>query len=192
MRKYVRRLRVQLHHRYDEFFEATKGRRDCPFEVQLRGRLVEATRDMLALAEACLEELRRQEVMFYAPFKPGERVVVEYSAAPGAPQRARQYLITDVMPDKRGGFHYEVWELTKKGTLHARRAPHWLFPRSFSAMRRSEAPVCEDAEQEARYFRECARTSRALAFEKGDLTLFERVEGNLGSHSFRRKDRMSV
>jgi hypothetical protein len=115
MNRYVRRLRTQLRYRYDEFFESTKGRRDCPFEVQLRGRLLDATRDTLVLAEACVEELRRQEVMFYAPFKPGDRVVVERAVdEPTAKQY--QYLIIDVRPGKRAAFHYEAIELTKKGT----------------------------------------------------------------------------
>ena len=55
-------------------------RRECAFEVHLRDRLLEATRDTVALAGACLEELRRQEAMFYAPYKPGDRVLVEYQA----------------------------------------------------------------------------------------------------------------
>jgi len=71
MKRYLRRLRTELHHRYDEFFEATKGRRECAFEVHLRDRLLEAQRDTVALAEACLEEFRHQEAMFYAPYKPG-------------------------------------------------------------------------------------------------------------------------
>jgi hypothetical protein len=96
-----------------------------------------------------------------------------------------------VCPDKRGGFRYEAAELTKKGNMHGRRAPHWLFPRSFAAMRLSEMPVSEDAEREARYFRECAQTSRVLAFAKGDLTLFEAIEAPLGSRVFRRRDRIS-
>ena len=50
---------------------STKGRLECAFEVHLRDRLLEATRDPVVLAKACLEELRRQEPMFYAPYKPG-------------------------------------------------------------------------------------------------------------------------
>jgi hypothetical protein len=191
MKRCLRRLRTELHHRYAEFFEATKSRRECAFEVHLRHRLLEATRDTEALAEACLEELRRQEAMFYAPYKPGARVFIEYQVDRATVTRG-PYLIIDVCPDRRGGFHYEAAELTKKGTMHARRAPHWLFPRFALAMRLSDAPVCEDAEREASYYRECARTSRVLAFERGDLTLFAPIEGYLGSRSFRRKDRMSV
>jgi hypothetical protein len=191
MRSYLRRLRTELRHRYDEFFEATKGRRECAFEVQLRNRLLDATRDTVALAEACLDELRRQEAMFYAPYKPGDRVLVEYQVE-GATVTRGPYLVIDVCPDKRGRFHYEAVSLTKRGTMHARRAPQWLFPRSIAAMRLSEAPVCEEAEREARYFRECSQMSRVLAYERGDLTLFEVVEGYFGSRSYRRKDRMSL
>jgi len=59
-------------------------------------------------------------------------------------------------------------------------------------MRLSDAPVCEDSEREASYYRECAQTSRVLAFERGDLTLFQAVEVPLGSRIFRRKDRTST
>ena len=96
------------------------------------------------------------------------------------------------MSRQRGEFHYVAAELTKKGTMLASRAPHWLCPRRALAMRLSDAPVCEDAEQEASYHRECAQTSRVLAFERGDLTLFQAVEVPLGSRIFRRKDRTST
>ena len=76
--------------------------------------------------------------------------------------------------------------------MHASRAPHWLCPRRALAMRLSDAPVCEDSEREASYYRECAQTSRVLAFERGGLTLFQAVELPLGSCIFRRKDRTSI
>lgn len=191
MKSCLQRFRTQLRHRYDEFFEATKGRRECALEVQLRHRLVEATRDAVALAEACVDELRRQEAMFYAPFKPGDCVIVDYEDH-GAISTSGTYLIVDVCPDKRRDFYYRALELTKKGAVHKRRTLHWIFPRASSTMRLSNMPVCEDTQWEIQYFRECARTSRTLAFEKGDLTLFEAFEGTLGSRYYNRKDRMSA
>jgi hypothetical protein len=190
MTRCLRRLRTQLRHRYDEFFEATKGRRECAFEVQLHHRLLQATRDTVALAESCLEELRRQEVLFYAPFKPGDRVVVDYQDN-GVPRTRGPYLIFDISPDKRRDFHYLALEITKSGAISKRRTSHWLWPRTSEGIRASDVPLTADAEWEATYFRECARTSRVLSFEKGDLTLFEVVEGTLGSRHFRRKDRIS-
>ena len=71
--------------------------------------------------------------------------------------------------------------------MHARRAPHWLCPRPTLTMRLSDAPVCEDSEREASYYRECAQTSRVLAFERGDLTLFQAVEVSLGSRTSERR-----
>jgi hypothetical protein len=56
--------------------------------------------------------------MFYAPYKRGDRVLVEYQVDRVTVTRGL-YLIIDVCPDKRGGFHYEAAELTKKGH-HAR------------------------------------------------------------------------
>ena len=129
--------------------------------------------------------------MFYAPYKPADRVLVEYQVDRVTVTRGL-YLIIDVCPDKRGGFHYEAAELTKKGTMHARHAPRWLCPRPTLTMRLSDAPVCEDSEREASYYRECAQTSRVLAFEGGDLTLFQAVEVPLGSRTLRRKDRTSI
>jgi len=129
--------------------------------------------------------------MFYAPYKPGDRVLVEYQVDRVMVTRG-PYLIIDVCPDNRSGFHYEAAELTKKGAMHARRAPHWLCPRPALTMRRSGAPVWEDAEREASYYRECAQTSRVLAFERGDLTLFKAVKVPLRSPIFRRKDRTSI
>ena len=191
MKRYLRRLRTELRHRYDEFFEATKGRRECALEVQLRNRLLEATRDTVALAEACLLELRRQEALFYAPFKPGDRVVVDYRDKDAA-RTLGTFLIIDVCPDKRSAFHYEALELTKSGAIHKRRTRRWLCPRNCLTLRPSEMSVPEETAQEASYYRECAKTSRTRAFEKGDLTMFEAVDGFLGGKRFRRTDRMSV
>ena len=120
MGRCLQRLRTQLRHRYDEYFEATKGRRECALEVQLRHRLLEATRDIVDLAEACLEEVRRQEVLFYAAFKPGDCVVVDHENNAVVSTRS-PYLVVDVCPDKGRDFHYRAVELTKKGTIHKRR-----------------------------------------------------------------------
>ena len=189
MNRCVRRLRTELRHRFDEFFEATKGRRECALEVAVRDRLLDATKDAVALAEACLEELRRQEAMFYAPFKPGDRVIAEYMVD-GSVHTGGPYLIIDVRPEKRGGFHYEAAKLTKRGVMHKRGGWPWLSPRPGIEIKLWEAPVCEDAEWEAKYFRECAKASRVRAFEKGDLTLFEPVDTYLGRR-YRRNDRLT-
>lgn len=113
----LRRLSTQLRNRYAEFFEATKGRRECALEVQLRHRLLDSTRDAVALAEACLKELRRQEALFYAPFKPGDRVVVE-AKDNGIVKCRGHFLIVDICPDKRRDFHYEALEITKTGAIY--------------------------------------------------------------------------
>ena len=190
MKRYLRRLRTELRHRYDEFFAATKGRRDCPFEVSLKSRQLDSAREAVALAEACLTELRRQEAMFYAPFKPGDRVVVEYIDK-GTLQTRGPYLITDIEPGKKTGYTYQVVELTKTGTIHKRRWPHSLFPNDRIEIRKSEQPVADEAEWDATYYRECARFSRELSFQRGQLDLFEPVSGMYGSvQSYRRCDRM--
>ena len=134
MKRCLGRLRTQLRHRYDEFFEATKGRRECALEVQLRSRLLEATRDVVALGEACLEELRRQELLFYAPFKPGDRILID-RAGEGITTTLGPYLIVDVCPDKRRAFHYRAVELTKKGAVSKRGTVLWLSPRASATIR---------------------------------------------------------
>jgi hypothetical protein len=191
MKRYLRRLRSELRHRYDEFFEATKGRRECALEVQLRHRILEYTRESVALAEACLQELQRQEVLFYAPFKPGDYVVVDYQEG-GAARSLGRYLVIDVCPDKWSGFHYEALAITKAGAIHKRRTKQWLSPREALTIQICKAPVSNETEEEADYYRECAKASRTRAFEKGDLAMFEAVEGYLGGKRFRRSDRMSL
>ncbi len=151
--------------------------------------MLDFTRDTVGLIEAALLELRRQEAMFHAPFKPGDRVVVEREVE-GVGRTFGPYLILDVCPEKRHGYHYEVAQLTKSGAMHKRAATQWVIPSPSSTIRLSDVPVCEDAKWESKYYRECAQTSRTLAFNSGDLTLFEAVEGRLGARHFRRKDRM--
>ena len=190
MKRYLRRLRTELRHRYDEFFAATKGRRDCPFEVSLRSRQLDAAREAVALAEACLTELRRQEAMFYAPFKPGDRVRVEYTDK-GTLQTRGPYLVTDVEPGRKAGYSYQVVELTRAGTIHKRRWPHSLDPTDRITIRKSEQKANDEGEWEATYYRECAKFSRELSFQRGQLDLFEPVKGMFGSaQSYRRRDRM--
>jgi hypothetical protein len=190
MKRYLRRLRTELRHRHDEFFASTRDRRDCPFEVSLKSRQLDATREAVALAEACLTELRRQEAMFYAPFKPGDRVVVEY-ADKGTLQTHGPYLVTDVEPWKKTGYCYRVVELTRAGTIHKRRWPHPLLPTDRINIRRSEQKANDEGEREATYYRECAKFSRELSFQHGQLDLFEPVKGMFGSvETYRRRDRM--
>jgi hypothetical protein len=191
MKTYVRKLHTQLNHRYQELFATARKRRECPLEVSLRSRMVEVTRDTVGLAEASLEELRRQEAMFYAPFTPGDRITVEYVDR-GTTVVRGPYLVVDIRPGKKApAFCYEVQELTKAGALHKRRWRHSVCPSERITIKPSDIRLNTDGEWEARYYRECAQTSRVLAFERGDLTLFEAREGFLGGKSFHRKDRMA-
>lgn len=190
MRRRVRRLQTLLNHRYADFFELTKGRTDCPFEVNVLSRLVDSTREAAGLAEACLQELRRQEALFYAPFKPGDCVSVVFEGARGE-KRTEFMLVTDVKPGKRSGdFYYEVLTLTKAGTISKRSWTHPLNSRW--EIQRAEYRLNEEGQRYAEYYRESAKVSRVLAFERGDLTMFEPVRDYLGIASYRRVDRLTA
>lgn len=190
LRRRLRRLRTLLNHRYLESYELTRKRRDCPFEMNLLRRLTDATSETVMLAEACLQELRRQEVMFYAPFKPGDCVSVEFEDARGE-KRTEYRLVADITPGKRSGdFYYEVFDLTKAGTISKRGWKHPLNPRL--DIKRAEPRLNEEGQRYAEFYREAAKVSRVLAFERGDLTMFEPVRGYLGISSYRRVERTSV
>jgi len=47
LKAYLGRARTDLLRKYDELFGATKGRRDCPLEVQIRRRAVDHALSML-------------------------------------------------------------------------------------------------------------------------------------------------
>lgn len=189
LRKLANRAEKALRHCYDEFFEATGRRRDCPLEVAILSRRLDHAKEIVALARACTEEMRRQEAMFYAPFKPGDRITVERPIGQRV-QTFGPYLIVDVEPDKRTVYRYEVAGLVKSGRMHKRDAWTWIAPHRTTVIRPWAGEVCDEGESEARYFKECAATSRTLAFERGDLSLFEAIPtGNLGGVSYRRKDR---
>lgn len=190
MKRYVRRLRTELRHRYDEFFAATRGRRDCPLEVRLKSRQVDRAREAVALAEACLAELQRQEAMFYAPFKPGDRVLVDW-VEKGQRLPRGHFLVVDVEPDRKTGFRYEVAELTKRGTMHKARWPHPLAPHDRIEIRASDLPVDEEGARESTFYRENAMASRELAYRRGQLDMFEPVKDYSGTvRSFRRRFRL--
>jgi hypothetical protein len=192
LRKLSNRAERALRHCYEEFFVATGRRRDCPLEVAILSRQLDQTREIVALARVCTEEIRRQEAMFYAPFKPGDRIIAEQPIGRSV-QTFGPYLIVDVQPDKRTVYRYEVAGLVKSGRMHKRGAWTWIAPRRTTVIRLWAGEVGDEAESEARYFRECAATSRTLAFENGDLSLFEAVSaGHLGGVSYRRKDRTDV
>jgi hypothetical protein len=190
MKALLRRCETELKHRYNESFEATGRKRDCPLEVAIRSKRVDQARDLVGLAKACLEELRRQEAMFIAPFKPGDRIVVERQID-RKPRTFGPYLITDVRPAKRGGYRYEVAALVKSGRMHKRDYGHWISIEPSTIVKPWTGEVCAEGEAEAQFYRQCAETSRTLAFERGDLSMFEaQSAGYLGGVNYRRRDRL--
>ncbi|SFM27275.1 hypothetical protein [Variovorax sp. OV329] len=184
LKTYLGRARTELRRKYDEFFSATKGRRDCPLEVQIRNRAIDNALITVKLLEACVQEVQRQEAMFYAPFKPGDRIEVERHEG-GA---FEAYLVVDVLPDKKTLYSYECVALTKNGAMYKRGGSARIWPRASSTIRASEAPLNAEGMWESEYFRRCAETSRILAMRRGDVSLFEARKTPLGVIQYRRKD----
>jgi hypothetical protein len=189
LKRYLRRSRTALRRRYDEFFEATKGRRDCPLEVRIRQRAIEHAQDTVKLLEACVEEVLRQEAIFYAPYKPGDRIVVGRNVGDGD-EASGPYLIVDVLPDKKTRYAYECVALTKDGAMYKRGGDRRIRPDVLSKIRASDALQNAEGRWEAEYFRRCAETSHLLAIKSGDIALFEARKGLVGLISYRRKDRL--
>lgn len=184
LKTYLGRARTDLRRKYDEFFSATKGRRDCPLEVQIRHRAVDHALSTVKLLEACVQEVQRQEAMFYAPFKPGDRIEVERHEG-GA---FEAYLVVDVLPDKKTLYSYECVALTKNGAMYKRGGNARIWPGASSTIRASVAALNAEGKWESEYFRRCAETSRILSMRRGDVSLFEARKTSLGEIHYRRKD----
>ena len=183
LKAYLRRARIDLRRKYDEFFGATKGPRDCPLEVQIRNRAVDHALSTVKLLEACVQEVQRQEAMLYAPFKPGDRIEVERHKG----RAFEAYLVVDVLPDKKTLYSYECVALTKNGAMYKRGGSARIWPRASSTIRASEAPLNAEGMWESEYFRRCAETSRILSMRRGDVSLFE-ARKTQGGIQYRRKD----
>jgi hypothetical protein len=146
--------------------------------------------DAVSLLEACVEELKRQEALFLAPFKPGDCIVVERTAE-GASNTYGPYMIVDVLPDKRTKYSYDCVALTKGGSMYKRSGNARICPDVSSAIAISDLALSDSGQWEAEYFRRCAQTSHQLAHSTGDLTLFEASKDMLGRPRYRRKDRLN-
>ena len=189
LKRYLRRSRTELPHRYDELFESTKGRRDCPLEVSVRRRMVDHFEDSVSLLESCVEELQRQEALFFAPFKPGDCIAVERDVD-GAPKMSGPYMVIDVLPDQRTQYSYDCVALTKNGSMYKRAGTARVSPDASTLVLASKVALSDAGKWEAEYFRRSAQTSRLLAFSSGDITLFEARKDWLGRPHYRRKDRL--
>lgn len=188
LKKLVREMNRELTRKYDAFFTATKGHRDCPFEARIRSMQIDAAHEHVKLAEACLLEMQRQEAMFYAPCKPGDRVCVMHDEAGARPPS--HYLIVDIEPGKKA-FSYSAVPLTKQGVMYKSRGPYPLSPGPH--IRPSDLKVNDEAEHEAEYYRASAKVSRELSYVLGRLDQFEPQKDYSGSTTrYLRRDRLSV
>lgn len=169
---------------YDVFFEATKSRCDCPLEVQVRHCAVDHAQSIVKLLEACLEEVQRQEAMFHAPFKPGDRIEIQRRGG----GRANSFLVIDVQPDKITRYSYDCVALTKSGCMYKKGGNTRVWPEPSKTIRASKARLNAEGAWQSEYLRRCAETSRLLSMENGDLRMFEAHRTLLGLHHYRRKD----
>ena len=136
LKRLLRRSRTEVQHRYDDLFGSTKGRRECPLEVAVRRKLLSASQDAVSLLEASVEELERQRAMFYAPFKPGDRIVVERTER-GVSETFGPFLIIDILPSKRSRYTYDCVALTKAGAMYKNRGAARLGPDKLSTIKSS-------------------------------------------------------
>ena len=188
LKQLVRELNRELTRKYDAFFAATKGRRECPFEARIRSRQIDAAREHVKLAEACLLEMQRQEAMFYAPHQPGDRVCVMRDE-PGA-RPPSHYLIIDIEPCRKT-FSYSAVPLTKQGVMYKSRGPYPLSPGPH--LKPSDLKVNAEAEREAEYYRTTAKVSRELSYVLGRLDQFEPQKDYSGATTrYLRRNRLSV
>lgn len=188
LKTHLRRARTDLRRKYDEFFESTKGRRDCPLEVEIKHRAIEHAMNTVKLLEVCVQEVARHEAMFYAPFKPGDRIEVERLQG----YAFDTYLVVDIQPDKKTKYIYECVALTKKGAMYKRGGSAWIRPEISSTIRASVASLSPEGLRESEYFRRCAENSRIMSMQKGDVRLFEAKKTLLGDTYYRRKDFLDV
>ena len=137
LKAYLRQARTNLRRKYDQFFGATKGRRDCPLEVQVRHRAVDHAQSVVRLLEVCLREVQRQEAMFYAPFKPGDPIDIERQGGEGFDS----LLVIDVLPDQKSRYCYECVALTKHGSMYKKGGNTRVWPKLSTTIRASEVPL---------------------------------------------------
>jgi hypothetical protein len=186
LKTYLRRARTDLRRKYDELFEATKRRWDCPLEVSVRRHAVDHVQETVNLLEACVEEMQRQEAMVYAPFKPGERIVVRRDCG----ESYGPYLVVDVLPDKKTRYAYECVQLTKNGSMYKKGGNTRVWPSISVTIGASDCPLSDEGAWASEYLRRCAETSSVLATQVGDLRLFEIQKMPLGGIRYTRKDRL--
>jgi len=151
--------------------------------------MVEHFEDAVSMLEACVEELQRQEALFLAPFKPGDRIDVERDVN-GVPTLSGPFMVVDVLPDKRTKYSYDCVALTKDGAMYKRAGTARVTPDEWTKVAASEVALNDAGRWESEYYRRCAQTSHQLAFSDGDTTLFEARKDWLGRPHYRRKDRL--
>jgi len=84
--------------------------------------MIEHFQDAVSLLEACVEEMKRQEAMFYAPFKPGDRITVERIDGRALRTASGPFMVVDVFPDTRYRYSYECVALTRTDPCTSERA----------------------------------------------------------------------
>lgn len=172
LQRYLRALRANYNRAYREASEVFRIRRGCPFEHSLRYRRFDDARKLLELAEKCLKEINHCYALRLAAFQPGTQIVVTTTMR-GFEPRPTRYLVRDVEWRKGDEYHYVVHELTKTGTLHKGRYPHWVSPSSRIAIEQCDEQLPKETQWEADARRGAAKALLETVLQQGDLAMFQ-------------------
>ena len=172
LKRYLRVLRANYNRAWRELEEVFRIRKGCPFEHSLRYHRFDEARKLLELAEKCLKEVNHCYALRLAAFQPGAQIVVTITMR-GFEPRPTRYLILDVEWSKGDEYHYVVHEITKTGTLHKGRYPHWVSPSNRIAIELCDEPLPEETRWRAQARRDATKALFEAVLQRGDLAMFE-------------------
>ena len=98
---HLRTIRANVKRAGNELDAGFSRRVRRPFESALRWKRYQDASDLQLIAEACLHDLRKAQVMRLAPFQPGDQVIAT-RAVTGFEATEYRYGIWDVEPGTRG------------------------------------------------------------------------------------------
>jgi hypothetical protein len=168
LRRYLRTLQADCNRAMRESSAHYRKRKVCPFAEKLRWRRMQNAWELRDIANACLDELRRAHVLSIADFLPGDQITMEVILR-GHERSPERYLISDVVPSKRGEYHYEVWRLTKAGRPYQGGGQTWLTPSTRIRIAKSKDVLPEETQRQGAAFRSRADVLLEGARERGDI-----------------------
>ena len=156
-----------------------------PFESSLRWKRYRDATDLEMIAEACLHDLRKAQVIRLAPFTPGDQVWATL-ALDGEPPVERRFGIWDLEPGPRGSYFYEALAITKAGVLSKRFSIQPLWPDRYS-LRLCDSPLAKDSEATLDWRRGVCEKFMQQTINTGSLDDFKIEEAGLSHRSVKRR-----